>query len=352
MRRNAKIRKRCHCQERHHQLICSLLDQPRPKLRDVPTEETKITTTTVGSKAKRTLLLQTARAMAINDVTSETVSVRILLDTGSQQTYITNRLKSKLNLAPVKSETLHFNTFGDERYTKQQCDVVQLRLQGSQGEIEISAICFPTICSALSAKVNIDNYEHLQGLELTDTSIVETSQQNIEVIIGSDYYFDVVSGDVIRDSNGPVAMSSLFGWILSGPTSVEESREKFVSKNLILERPKLMTMSPFDIHSENDELSNALQKFWDTESLGVREDTPTSQLNDGEFLKNIHFDENEGRYEMCLPWKEGFVPASKEYEMFSEIETLHSRLKKNKELLKCDQGSSQIAYYRSCTRKL
>ena len=215
--------------------------------------------------------------------------------------------------------------------------MVQLRLQGSQGEIEISVLCFPKICSAMSAKVNIDNYEHLhvQGLHLADTSITETSQQNIDVLIGSDYYSDVVSGDVIRGSNGPVAMSSLFGWILSGPTSVEESREKFDPTNLILERPELVTLSPFDIHSENDELSNALQKFCDTESLGVREDTPTSQLNDGEFLKNINFDENEGRYEVCLSWKEGLFPASNQYEMcVMRLRQLHSRLKKNKELLR------------------
>ena len=78
-----------------------------------------------------------------------------------------------------------------------------------------------------------------------------------------------------------------------------------------------------------------MQKFWDTESLGVREDMPTSQLNDGKFLKNINFDENEGRYEVCLPWNEGFVPASNEYEMcVMRLRQLHSRLKKTKELLR------------------
>ena len=117
------------------------------------------------------MLLQTAKAMAVNDVNSKTARVRILLDTGSQRTYITSQLKSKLNLSPVKSETLLLNTFGDERYTKQQCDVVNLRLQGSQGEIEISALCFPKICLAVSAKVNIDNYAHLQDLKLADMSI-------------------------------------------------------------------------------------------------------------------------------------------------------------------------------------
>ena len=201
----------------------------------------------------------------------------------------------------MKSETLHFNTFGDEGYTKQQCDVINLRLQGSQGEIEISALCFPKICSAVSAKVNMDNYAHLQDLELADMSIAETGQQDIDVPIGSDYYFDIVSGDVIRSNSGPVAVSSMFGWVLSGRTSAEESREKYATTNLIIERSESMTSSPFDIHSENEELCNALQKFWDTESLGVREEPPVSQSDIGEFLESIHFDENEGRYEVGLP---------------------------------------------------
>ena len=309
-----------------------MFDQGKPKQNEVPTEEMK-TTTTVSNKAKGTVLLQTAKAMAVNDVNSKTAQVRILLDTGSQRTYITSRLKSKLNLSPVKSETLHLNTFGDERYTKQQCHVVNLRLQGSQGEIEISALCFPRICSAVSAKVNIDNYAHLQDLELADMSIAETSQQDVDVLIGSDYYFDIVSGDVIRSNSGPVAVSSIFG--LFGPTSAEESREKYATTNLIIDRSESMTSSPFDIHSENEELCNALQKFWDTESLGVREEPPVSQSDIGEFLESIHFDENEGRYEVGLPWKGGLVPASNEHALcITRLRQLHSRLKKNKELLR------------------
>ena len=114
--------------------------------------------------------------MAVNDVNSKAANVRILLDTGSQLTYITSQLKSRLNLSPVKSQTLLLSTCGDERYTKQQCDVVNVRLQGSQGEIKISALCFPKICSAVSAKANIDNHEHLQGLELAEASLKQVNR--------------------------------------------------------------------------------------------------------------------------------------------------------------------------------
>ena len=96
-----------------------------------------------------------------------------------------------------------------------------------------------------------------------------------------------------------------------------------------------MFLNPFDIHSENDELSHALQKFWDTESLGVRDKPPVSQLDGDEFVKNIHFDEKVGRYEVRLPWKEGQFPASNEYELcVTKLRQLHSREKKNKELLR------------------
>ena len=87
----------------------------------------------------------------------------------------------------------------------------------------------------MSAKVNVHIYAHLQGLQLADASIVEGNQQNIDVLIGSGHYFDVVSGDVIRGESGPVAVSSMFGWILFGHKSVEESREKFATTNLIID---------------------------------------------------------------------------------------------------------------------
>ena len=189
--------------------------------------------------------------MAVNEVSCKAAHVRILLDTGSQRTYIPSRLKSRLNLSPVKSETLHLNTFGDERYTKQQCDVVIINVKRT------------------TVTYNIDNHLYQQGLELADMSIAETGQKDIDVLIGFDYYFDIVSRDFIRGSSSLIAVSSMFGWTFAGPKSAVESREKFATTHLITERPELLTLSPSDFHDENDELcNNALQEFWDIESLG------------------------------------------------------------------------------------
>ena len=73
-------------------------------------------TTTTSVKGPYKVLLQTAAtyAQGLND--SSPVPVRILLDNGSQRSYVTTALKERLKLAALKTETLNPNTFGDDRF--------------------------------------------------------------------------------------------------------------------------------------------------------------------------------------------------------------------------------------------
>ena len=64
------------------------------------THQTVVTTTTTA-KVKGNILLQTVRAEAFNQETNKSKSVQILLDSGSQRTYITDSLKSRLGLKPT-----------------------------------------------------------------------------------------------------------------------------------------------------------------------------------------------------------------------------------------------------------
>ena len=58
----------------------------------------------------------------------------------------------------------------------------------------ISALSFPVICSPLATKIEVDQYSHLRGLQLADSS---DSDDSIDVLIGSDHYLDFVEGDTI-----------------------------------------------------------------------------------------------------------------------------------------------------------
>ena len=42
------------------------------------------------------------------------------------------------------------------------------------------------------------------------------------MLIGSDLYWSLLTGEMIKSSHGPVALDSQLGWILSGPIVVKE----------------------------------------------------------------------------------------------------------------------------------
>ncbi len=75
-------------------------------------------------------MLQMATATAMNEDGSKSVKMKILFDSRSQRSYVSDNLKSRLNLKSKKTETLHLNTFGEKGHQKQKCDLLALCLQG------------------------------------------------------------------------------------------------------------------------------------------------------------------------------------------------------------------------------
>ena len=45
------------------------------------------------------------------------------------------------------------------------------------------------------------------------------TDDSVDVLVGSDYYWSIVGSDTVRSDMGPVAVESKFGWVLSGPTN-------------------------------------------------------------------------------------------------------------------------------------
>ena len=252
--------------------------------------------------------------------------MRILFDNGSQRSYVTSSLKSRLNLKPIKTETLHLNTFGGSTFRKQSCEVVKLRLRKNEGEeVEVTPLNYPIICSPLPSKVEV-NYPHLEDLQLADS--LNDNCGAIDVLIGSDYYWEIVSGETVRGDCGPTAVSSKFGWLLAGP--LRDSVTSYtVTSNLIISGD-----CPFASH-ENDELISNLERFWETESIGIREmkeDVSPPPPPKEEFVSVKH---NGERYEIEIPWKNDCLPIPDNYNLcYNRLKSMHYKLNKTPEVLK------------------
>ena len=128
--------------------------------------------------------------------------------------------------------------------------------------IEIQVLSFPTICSMLKTPVAVNQYSHLQDLDLADMAVSGDQSNQIDILIGSDYYWHVVTGDIIRGESGPVALSSHFGWLLSGPAS--PMPHSHATSALIIDGS-----TDGESPEHTDQLSQALNQFWDTEAIGV-----------------------------------------------------------------------------------
>ena len=186
-----------------------------------PNTQPQRITTTASSETKGHVLLQTATALTTNQDGSKSTRVKILFDCGSQRSYLTDSLKYRLSLKPTKTQNLHLNTFRERNFQKQRCDVVTLHLDSCNNEtVRVSALSFPAICSPLPTRVDASSYPHLHRLQLADCS---DSQDLIDVLIGSDYYWDFVTNEIVRGDFGPTAINSKFKWLLSGPVEFTTS---------------------------------------------------------------------------------------------------------------------------------
>ena len=332
------------CNGKHHQSICSKATRTLPKnntdqppnkeVKDEKKETPNLTTTTTSNGSSK-VLLQTATTHAYSPHNNRAIPVRVLLDSGSQRSYATNHLKKRLGLQPVKKETLNLNTFGQDKFTKQKCDVISLNLKSNDGnDIEVSAVCFEKICSPIPTKIQLDRYAHLKELDLADSSLSENGHDEIDILIGSDYYYDVVIGEVVRGESGPVAVSSKFGWVVSGPSKDTGRNKNATLAHLVIEQEGTAPHLYPDSIKRDDNLTQSLQRFWDTESIGIENDQFSESTKQKEFLHKVHFDKEEGRYEVNLPWKQDRSPKATGYDTcVNRLRQLHSRLKKDKDLL-------------------
>ncbi|XP_065902557.1 uncharacterized protein [Dysidea avara] len=320
------------CHQKHHQSICnSLSQQVEPFVPSslppvsLPTDGSVATSNNTSSnKNAKTVLLQTARAVAYNHDTESSSRVRILFDSGSQRSYVTEQLCSRLKLRPVSTERLQVNTFGGEHFKAKSCKLYRIDLSkpGVHECHSITAIGYPTICSTLPSVTAVGEYTHLSDLELADFSGGPDTAA-IELLIGSDFYWKFVTGEVRRGSAGPVAIHSTLGWLLSGsinPTQVSGD----TCTHLIL-----ATSNVTSIPEVQDPVQDMLRKFWDTESIGI---VDTEQEMTNEFSNHIQFHENY--YEVSLPWKEGHCDLPNHFSLsLNRLRHLQHKLLRNPDLL-------------------
>ena len=338
--RNCPSKSKCHkCNGKHHESICQSNLTAVPPTYPAPTVPTPVpelqgltvqpgtNSVVCYSNSSTPVLLQTAQAIVYNPQRPECkVKARIILDSGSQRTYLTDNLKNILQLPVLERKQVSIKTFGstDERVEFVEVASLGIELKGGPN-LSLSAFTVPLICQPLqgqSVEQVVNDNVCFSGLRLADYC-AEGETLNVDILVGSDYYWNLVTGHTIRGTQGPTAIHTKLGWVLSGPVCRGDPGSQ-QSSNLV--ETHVLKCATDEVPYEG--LQGELKKFWDLESLGIK----TPSIHE-EFLEKLTY--RGDHYQVNLPWKATHPPLPDNYELSQRrLSSLLSRLRKEPDILK------------------
>lgn len=136
------------------------------------------------------------------------------MDSGSQRTYITENLADRLQLKSQATEKISLITFGAERPKIVKTPKVSLKLKLKDGHyLSIDANVVPTISGTVQRKpVPKDIQDRCQtlwkNLQLADTFPVKFENSTADILIGNDYYMDLILPERIEIQKGFYLLAS------------------------------------------------------------------------------------------------------------------------------------------------
>ena len=184
--------------------------------------------------------------------------------------------------------------------------------------MSLSLYVVPTICEPLVSQpitACVQQSKAFSGLDLAYHSDGESSLQ-VDMLIGSDYYWDIVTGSICKIEGGLTAVHTKLGWVLSVSCSVNLTTTHVLRVGSQLQEPR--------------SLDEQLRSFWELESLGIQKEEKT--LYD-DFATRVAF--RDCRYQVSLPWKEFHEPLHDNYSLsVKRLQGLLCRLRQDPEILK------------------
>ncbi|KAF6212081.1 hypothetical protein GE061_012601 [Apolygus lucorum] len=262
------------CSRKHYPILCP------GKVDQKGGQEEKNASLAVANNTPNPILLQTLLVKIKSR--RGMVTARVLLDSGSQRSYILASLVQELGLKKVGDEVLTHNLFGGLEATRVNHGLYKLAISdlGDNHKLDVRLLDQNKICSSVPRLADMSFLSELKrkGIELSD---VGPNAPKIGILLGVDVIGKILTGQIERTETGLVLQKTLLGWTAFGE-------------------------SPNFIHSDFCLANLSVSDMWELETIGIRESGECKIQSSGEVLaefeKSVRVND-EGRYEVKLPWK-------------------------------------------------
>ncbi|UYV84495.1 hypothetical protein LAZ67_X002373 [Cordylochernes scorpioides] len=224
-------------------------------------------------------------------------NVRVLLDCGSQRSYISKRMVDALGLKRVQQVTLTHNLFGGGEIRQKKHNVYKVNVSSLNNEYmdDLKFLDQEVICGHISQVQDhtILNELKARGINLTD--IYQGEERPIHMLIGSDLLSGILTGRMQILQSGVVATETKLGWTVMGPAIGNDMEDSCLIVTSL-------HVNSFDV-----------QDLWKLDVLGIMDAAETKSRKDLIEASSTHFKETvkrdeSGRYIVSLPWIAGHPP--------------------------------------------
>ena len=200
------------------------------------------------------VIKQTANVKVSNNENRiPTIKTRILMETGSQRTYVTKELK-QLQLNPLARESYAVFTFGSSKPKQISNPLVTLDLQLNKGRnLHIKASVVLKISrESLRSRLDKTTIKKLEGYKLADES------SKIGVLIGNDHFREILMSGKVK-----------LGLILSGRTNTKQ-KKNYATTVFTRTTSRIQNQINNNLAMETAFSSDPpIENFWCLETMGI-----------------------------------------------------------------------------------
>ncbi|XP_062542246.1 uncharacterized protein LOC134210216 [Armigeres subalbatus] len=238
------------------------------------------------------IILSTA-LVSVKDRYGKSVLARALLDSCSQHCLMTSSFASKLRLdeMPVylAIQGIGSSQIASTRLVTAVVSPRSLNISSFVEEMQFHVLPELTV-SLPMASFSVATWNIPDSTLLADPRFFETGP--IDLIIGAEYYMELLKEERRKvTDDGPTMQDTVLGWIISGR---------------VPEGPVSASYSVVHVCS-TAEVQDQLSRFWEVEACHSASTLSVEESACEEFFDRTTFRNEEGRYVVTLPKKEGII---------------------------------------------
>lgn len=218
------------------------------------------------------------------------ISLRALIDQGSQSAFITENAVQMLSL-PRKRIQATITGIGEQ--TKHANHSVQITITprvASSFTLLTNAVVLEKLSTTVHTDYEVNEWNHIKQLQLADPAFYEGNK--VDILLGAAEYAKIIKNGLVKGEEGaPIAQNTELGWIISGNSNKKTPAENISIRSMV----------------STAEVNEFLKKFWEINEISNQKQQTSEEKECEEHFNRTHRRLENGRYVVQLPLRDNKV---------------------------------------------